>query len=64
MVWEQWYDITDGRADIRTDGWTDGRAGASQYPRFFFEKRGDNNIFGKEVVVIDSANFSIWWNKH
>ena len=38
MVWEQWCYITDGRTYVRTDG-----RGISQYPRFFFEKRGDKN---------------------
>ena len=35
---------TDGRPDIRTGGGRGGGGGVavSQYPRFFFEKRGDN----------------------
>ena len=43
------------------DGWMDGR-GVSQYPRFFFEKRGDNNInllspeFTESMVKIKLCN--------
>ena len=37
MVWH--YRRTYGRADGRPDG-----RGVLQYPRFFFEKRGDNDI--------------------
>ena len=43
--------VLERRCDI-TDGHTDGLTLVSQYPRFFFEKRGDNQINNINAVNI------------
>ena len=56
MVWH--YRRTYGRPAGRTDG----RMGVSQYPRFFFEKRGDNNMTAIALNIRVSYKVMYVWS--